>query len=158
MGIKLSDDDAKRVDKFLMPAWCAATLLNDYYSFDEEYREFLKSGAGALTNGVWVFMKLNHLSVQEAKEAVRQKTIEFEQEFLRYCEEMAKIPTQYSLELRQYVGIWYYMVAGNFFWSLNCPRYSGPYKPSTPLQPEGVGQLAQRLHGATIKCMAPELL
>ncbi|KAF3173025.1 hypothetical protein TWF788_009290 [Orbilia oligospora] len=123
MGIRLTDEEHKIAREVLIAVWRALALLNDYFSFNKEYREFLESDGATLVNAVWLYMQWGNLDIETAKEVVREKALEFEQKFLKDRQEFLKTHSHRNTRLAKYIEGWYYAMSASLWWNLDCPRY-----------------------------------
>ncbi|KAK6525709.1 hypothetical protein TWF281_010760 [Arthrobotrys megalospora] len=155
MGIKLTDEEHKIAREVVLSVWRAQALINDYFSFDREYRDFSESGETTLINSVWLYMQWEGLGIDAAKEAVREKALKFEQKFLQDRNEFFKGYTYEKTGLARYVEGWYYATSANIWWSAVCPRYhSAPPKPEHTYSL--IGEIKERLGGISIgKTLTP---
>ncbi|KAF3925762.1 Dimethylallyltranstransferase [Dactylellina cionopaga] len=135
IGVQLKDDEFDIAHELLFPAWSAATLVNDYFSFDKEYHEYLETGGSHLSNAVWLFMRLYSLDIETAKEAIRKESNRLEFEFLKVREDFAKKFTPNQLNVLIYIESWFHILPGNSIWSVNCPRYNADLRPGLALPP-----------------------
>ncbi|KAK6502357.1 hypothetical protein TWF506_002938 [Arthrobotrys conoides] len=123
MGIKLTDEEHKIAHDVIIAVRRALALLNDYFSFNKEYREFLESDDTTLINSVWLYTQWENLDIGTAKEVVRKKALEFEQKFLEDRKQFFKTHAHQNTRLARYIEGWYYAFSANLWWNLDCPRY-----------------------------------
>ncbi|KAF3083605.1 hypothetical protein TWF102_000627 [Orbilia oligospora] len=150
MGIRLTDEEHKIAREVVIAVWRALALLNDYFSFNKEYREFLESDDTTLVNAVWLYMQWGNLDIETAKDIVRKKALEFEQKFLKDRQEFLKTHAHRNTRLAKYIEGWYYAMSANLWWNLDCPRYhSAPPNPE-PTDPS-VKEIEERLGNTSIE-------
>jgi hypothetical protein len=127
MGLFLTKEEEKRTAPIVKPCFAALGLANDYYSFDIEWKEFQeeKSAGGnpTMTNAVWLYMQWENLSVDDAKERVRQVVRKYESEYQKRVDAFRADGEQCSPKLSLYLKALAYQIPGNIVWSLRCPRY-----------------------------------
>ncbi|EGX49003.1 hypothetical protein AOL_s00079g224 [Orbilia oligospora ATCC 24927] len=149
MGIRLTDEEHKIAREVVIAVWRALALLNDYFSFNKEYREFLESDDTTLVNAVWLYTQWENLDIETAKEVVRKKALEFEQKFLKDRQEFLKTHAHRNTRLAKYIEGWYYAMSANLWWNLDCPRYhSAPPNPE-PTDPS-VKEIEEKLGNTSI--------
>lgn len=128
MGITMTEDEDKQVADVIYPLYAALGLANDYFSFDREWEEAKEPDAPKPLNAVWHYMRWRDVDIPTAKELVRDATNEYERKFLDLSDEFRTKNAPISDKLDQYLTILSYMVSGNIFWSLNCPRYHPEFR------------------------------
>lgn len=124
MGLTLTPEEDGMLKDVIEPCFAALGLANDYFSFDREYSERQDSGGSSMTNAVWLYMQWHDVSVDEAKERVRQLTIGYEDEFVTRRDTFLNDWSSSSPKLRKYLAGLSQQVIGNVAWSLRCPRYN----------------------------------
>ncbi|KAF3919199.1 Dimethylallyltranstransferase [Arthrobotrys entomopaga] len=130
MGVHLSPAEIKVAHDLMRPLLLSLCLTNDYYSFDEEYREFLQSeGKKMGANAVYFYMEWEGMDIETAKRATLKRIIEFEQEALKVREEFIKVCKPEQAKVLRYMEQYWYVGAANTLWSMNCPRYHPKYRP-----------------------------
>ncbi|KAJ5813261.1 geranylgeranyl pyrophosphate synthase [Penicillium pulvis] len=127
MGIILTNEEEKRVVSIVKPCFAALGLANDFYSFDIEWNEFQQMDdtdkTPTMTNAVWLYMKWENISMDEAKERVRQVVRDYETDFQQRMNIFVADQEQCTPNLREYLTALAFQIPGNIVWSLWCPRY-----------------------------------
>lgn len=127
MGILLTNEEEKRVASIVKPCFAALGLANDFYSFDIEWDEFQQMDdtdkTPTMTNAVWLYMKWENISIDEAKDRVRQVVRDYETEFQQRMNIFVADQEECSPKLREYLRALAFQIPGNIVWSLRCPRY-----------------------------------
>ncbi|KAJ5889106.1 geranylgeranyl pyrophosphate synthase [Penicillium tannophilum] len=127
MGILLTNEEEKRVASIVKPCFAALGLANDFYSFDIEWDEFQQMDdtdkTPTMTNAVWLYMKWENISIDEAKDRVRQVVRDYETEFQQRMNIFVSDQEECSPKLREYLRALAFQIPGNIVWSLRCPRY-----------------------------------
>lgn len=122
MGLTIPEEEMPLCEKLMKPAWHAASLQNDLFSYDKEYRDAVRHGQADVVNAVWVIMKEHGIDVDEAKQLCRVKIKEAVAQYLQIVE-TTRNNDSISLDLRKYVEAMQYSLSGNVAWSVACPRY-----------------------------------
>lgn len=109
------------------PCFAALGLANDYYSFDIEWKEFQETSntdeTPTMTNAVALYMKWDDLSIDDAKEKVRQVVRDYERGFQYQMDTFIADRENCSQKLAEYLRALAFQIPGNIVWSLRCPRY-----------------------------------
>ncbi|KAK6525457.1 hypothetical protein TWF694_005593 [Orbilia ellipsospora] len=129
MGIKLTDEQHVRARQILRPCFSQLLLVNDFYSFNEEYREMLELGQKSMLNAVWLFMQWEKLDVDSAKERLRQTIIHFERKWREDRKEFIENCLPEDAGLLAYVEEYTLTIPSNLIWSISCPRYHPELRP-----------------------------
>ncbi|RAR00829.1 geranylgeranyl diphosphate synthase [Stemphylium lycopersici] len=122
MGLCIPENEQSLCIDLCRPAWVAAALSNDLYSWDRELRRAQDLGQSQVMNGLWVLVHKNCLSIEKAKAVCRATIKDSVVRFLQVIQE-TKIRTDVSNDLKVYVEALQYFVSGNLAWSLTCPKY-----------------------------------
>jgi hypothetical protein len=122
MGLTIPEEEMPICEELMEPAWHAASLQNDLFSYDKEYRDAMKHGQSDVVNAVWVMMKEHNMTVDEAKQLCRMKIKEVVAKYLSVVDR-TRNDKSLSIDLRRYIDAMQYSLSGNVAWSLACPRY-----------------------------------
>jgi len=122
MGITIPEHESELCAKLMRPAWIAAGLTNDLFSWEKEYEAAVKNGQANVSNAIWVLMGEHSITTEEAKTICRQKIKEAVAEYVEIVK-LSRNDTSISLDLRRYIEAMQYSLSGNVIWSLSCPRY-----------------------------------
>jgi geranylgeranyl pyrophosphate synthase len=122
MGLCIPENEQSLCIDLCRPAWVAAALSNDLYSWDRELQRAQDLGQSQVMNGLWVLVHKNALSIEKAKAVCRATINDSAGRFLQVIQE-TKIRTDVSNDLKVYVEALQYFVSGNLAWSLTCPKY-----------------------------------
>lgn len=123
MSIDISDVEQKQIRPLFQAAESALVLTNDYWSWDREWRQAQRSQSPRIVNAVHLFMRTQGFSMDQAKEAVREKIIAYETEFLQLKDDFYSRHSDAPLYLKRYVEVCGAITAGNHYWCANCPRH-----------------------------------
>lgn len=127
MGLFLTKEEEKQTAPIVKPCFAALGLANDYYSFDIEWKEFQEEKSAGksptMTNAVWLYMQWENLSVDDAKERVRQVVRKYESDYQKQVDDFTADRGQCSPKLSEYLKALAFQIPGNIVWSLQCPRY-----------------------------------
>ena len=119
----IPDEETDLADELTTPAVVAVSLINDLISYQNDIDEAEKAGDDHVKNAVWVIMKENDITLEEASQRCRTK---IKEETSRYLEivRTSSNRADISLDLRRYLEYLQYTIVGSTVWSLNCPRYN----------------------------------
>jgi Terpene synthase family 2, C-terminal metal binding len=122
MGITIPEEESELCAKLMRPAWIAAGLTNDLFSWEKEYEAAQQNGLPDVVNAIWVLMGEHSITAEQAKLLCREKIKIAVADYLVIVKENAN-NTSISLDLRRYIEAMQYSLSGNVIWSLTCPRY-----------------------------------
>ncbi|TDZ21940.1 Ophiobolin F synthase [Colletotrichum orbiculare MAFF 240422] len=123
MAIDISESEKTHTRPLFQAAESALVLTNDYWSWDREWRLAQRTQDPRIVNAVHLFMRTEGLSVDQAREKVRERIVDYEREYLRLKEEFYTQNPNLPLYLRRYVEVCGVITAGNHYWCANCPRH-----------------------------------
>lgn len=127
MDIVLTKEEENLTASIVKPCFAALGLANDYYSFDIEWKEFQQEKnaeeTSTMTNAVWLYIQWEDLSIDAAKEKVRQVVRNYEQEYQQQMNAFIVDKEQCPPHLAEYLRALAFQIPGNIVWSLRCPRY-----------------------------------
>jgi hypothetical protein len=122
MGLCIPDIEQSLCNQLCRPAWVAAALGNDLYSWDRELKEAQESGHSQVMNALWIIAHKHNQSMENAKALCRTTIHDSVRVFLEVIQE-TKDRADISNDLRIYIEALQYFVSGNLAWSLTCPKY-----------------------------------
>jgi hypothetical protein len=123
MNLQLSESEMRSMEPLEFLAGTIAALTNDYYSWPCECRDSWNDPNYRLLNAVVVLMKEHSTPVKQARELLKQKILDLEQEFVKLRDEFRNRSPPPSDNLLRYISAGGLTIAGNHFWSATCPRY-----------------------------------
>lgn len=101
--------------------YASAMLVNDYWSWEKEYRDFTGKDNWPV-NAIYSVMRKNNVNADVAKAIVKVRIMELAQQYGE-----AALKCTAGLPLDSPVVKWFalhdMLFAGNAFWSMTCPRY-----------------------------------
>ncbi|KAJ0333862.1 hypothetical protein COL922a_010361 [Colletotrichum nupharicola] len=106
MAVDISEQQKTAVRPIFQAAESALVLTNDYWSWDREWRQAQQTNDPRIVNAVHLFMRTQDLSMEQAKETVRQKIIDYEQTFARLRAEFLGENPNADLYLKKYIERW----------------------------------------------------
>jgi len=122
MGITIPNEESELCAQLMRPAWIAAGLTNDLFSWEKECEAARRNGLSYVVNAIWVLKGEHSITTDEAKALCREKIkvaiADYLQVIKRTCNNL-----KVSLDLRKYIEAMQYSLSGNVVWSLQCPRY-----------------------------------
>lgn len=124
MDIRLTEAEIASVNTVLLPLSLSMALVNDYFSWDKEYVEYLRKGPtnGRLYSSIKLLMDQRSISVARAKRLVREMIAQYEQEYVRLRDEWLAAEER-PTELKRYVEQMGLMASGSLYWHCKAPRY-----------------------------------
>lgn len=102
-GEKLSKGDHDLITKAVKWAQWNLIFMNDYYSWEKEYRASKHQVAGRLVNVVAFFMRTEGLSLEAAKEKTRNSILEYEQRFFHEKAQLYKAHPSLPFHVRKHI-------------------------------------------------------
>ena len=122
MAITIPDEESELCAQLMRPAWIAAGLTNDLFSWEKEYEAAMRNGQPDVVNAVWVLMGEHSITADQAKDLCRQKIKGAVADYLEVIEANCN-NGDISLDLQKYIVAMQYSLSGNVVWNLQCPRY-----------------------------------
>jgi Terpene synthase family 2, C-terminal metal binding len=122
MGITIPDEELELCAQLMRPAWIAAGLTNDLFSWEKEYEAAKRNHQPDVANAIWVLMGEHLITADQAKDLCREKIKIAVADYLQIIKKSCN-NTKISLDLRRYIEAMQYSLSGNVVWSLQCPRY-----------------------------------
>jgi hypothetical protein len=121
-GIDITAEEVAAIEDKLRPIGLACTLANDYWSFPKEMAAFEK-GLGYPMNTVTALERMEGLSIEEAREKVKELVKKYEQEAMALVGELMGPKSRLPENTRRYVQAVYWAAGGANYWSATCLRY-----------------------------------
>lgn len=122
MAITIPPHEMTKMEELMGPAWAAAALQNDIFSWSKERDAAKKYGKKEVVNAVWVLMGEYSIEEEEAMEKLRGITKAYVKDYVEIAEREIKNESL-SIDLRRYLDAILYSLSGNAVWSIVCPRY-----------------------------------
>jgi ophiobolin F synthase len=72
-ALTIPENELAICEELVLPAIVAASLTNDLYSYEKEFRGAQRAGNSHVTNGLWVLMIEHGISLEEAKTRCRDR-------------------------------------------------------------------------------------
>lgn len=124
MALRLTKEEMEVYREIARPAWNSVVLTNDLFSWQKEYDALPQDDKSPLmVNGIWVLMQEHSTTIDIAKELCLDRIRSYSKEY-RYLKTEYETTHQPSLDVRRLLSILEAFIAGNFVWSLECPRYN----------------------------------
>lgn len=124
MALRLTKEEREDCRKVSRPAWDHVMLSNDYFSWQREYDVLLQDESSHfMVNAVWIIMQEQSTTVEIAKELCLNRIRSTSEEYRRMKREY-ETTRQPSLDVRRLLAVLEATIAGNFVWSIDCPRYN----------------------------------
>lgn len=123
MKMSPSEEDLKSIAPIMEPISLSMALVNDFFSWDKEYQNYLENGCkDKLYSSVKILMDEHSISPEEAKEMVKEKIVAYEKEFTKLKEGWLA-GTDRPSHLRKYLETTGFMASGSCYWHSEAPRY-----------------------------------
>ncbi|KAK6520035.1 hypothetical protein TWF506_000326 [Arthrobotrys conoides] len=125
-NFNFTDEDYRKLDLAEQLAYRLCILGNDLYSAEKEWIAYTSANKpGIPSSSLYIVMRINDISLGEAKEIVKQKWLDVEDAFLReqdrLMEENKFSPA--ASEYARYLSCLQSLGAGLVLFSIACPRY-----------------------------------
>ena len=123
MDFTLTADETKDTSAITSAAYDAWVLVNDYFSWEKEYKNYESAGSkGVIANSVFLFMKWHAIDAKEAKAMLKKEIIAREAMYIKAKEDFnsSGIATERT---HQWMVLLDLITAGNFVWSMTTARY-----------------------------------
>ncbi|KAF9873147.1 geranylgeranyl pyrophosphate synthase [Colletotrichum karsti] len=115
MAVDISAADMNQLRPMFQAAESALVLTNDYWSWDREWRHAQRTQNPRIVNAIHLFMRAKGMSLEEARETVRQRILAYEADYLRAKEEFYKLNPHIPLHVKRYIEVCGVIVAGNHY-------------------------------------------
>lgn len=123
MAITIPDHEMETCERLMMPAWAAAALQNDIFSWEKERDAAKQNGSKEIVNAVWVLMGEHSIGEEEAMLKLRAITKAYVADYVQITEKELH-NEELSIDLRRYLEAILWSLSGNAVWSITCPRYN----------------------------------
>ncbi|EKG19581.1 Terpenoid synthase [Macrophomina phaseolina MS6] len=124
-GLRLSAATLQDIAPIVTPLGLSMALVNDYFSFDKEFVQFVNTGGvGQMYNAVAFLVKEKTLSVRSAKATLRAKIIDLENEFKRAWKSWLTASGERHVDAQRYLEYAALTAGGSAFWHAKAPRYA----------------------------------
>lgn len=123
MNFALSADETAETLALTHAAYDAWVLVNDYFSWDKEWRNHQANGStGVIASAMFLYMKWYSVDADEARRLLRSEIISREE---RYCQAKEDFLARGKLTEKtiQWLDLLDLVTAGNFAWSMTTARY-----------------------------------
>ncbi|KAK5624891.1 hypothetical protein RRF57_000607 [Xylaria bambusicola] len=121
-AITIPEDETDICAGLIKPAFTAACLTNDLFSYDKEYEVAQVVGLHGLVNALWVLMHEHSVSLEVAKNMCRMRIKDEVAKYTRIVKETMS-RNDISSGAKRYIELMQYIVSGTVVWTLQCPRY-----------------------------------
>lgn len=116
MDINLDPQDMLAIEDILRPLHSVLTLRNDFDSWEKEQAEARPANLlGQASNAVDVFIQHDKVTVEEAKQRVRQLTLDKMQQFFQLQSRMLSENKDIKEDILRFVDAMIYLVTGHDF-------------------------------------------
>jgi ophiobolin F synthase len=135
IGFALSQEERQSVAHITQSMYAAMVLVNDLYSWDVEYSNYLRKGKSLpLTNTVHMIMEWHSVSANRAKKLLKWKIRSLEKKYCSIRDRFLVSPTS-TTALAKWFKILELCHAGMTLWSTTTARYntSAPQPPTQPI-------------------------
>ncbi|KAI0406434.1 putative geranylgeranyl diphosphate synthase [Xylaria palmicola] len=122
MAISIPEKELDLAHDLASVAYLNLGLTNDLYSYQKEYETAMAMGQDYVVNLIWVLMKENSISEEQAKELCRNKIKQTIIDFRKIVAD-TNVRSDVSEETKRYLEGLLYSLSGNLVWSIDCPRY-----------------------------------
>lgn len=132
MDFYLTAEETAQTSSITSAAYDAWVLVNDYFSWEKEYRNYEANGStGQIVSAVFLFMKWHNVDQITAKKMLRGEIIAREE---KYCRLKSDYFARGNVTNR--IIKWFELLdlvtAGNFSWSMTTARYHDDVEDAYP--------------------------
>jgi hypothetical protein len=113
-------------------AYGAWVLVNDYFSWEKEWKNYTANGSvGLIVSAVWFFTKWHSVDAEESKRMVRKEIMAREEKYEQMRDEFLA-RGNHSQKTLEWINLLDNVTAGNFLWSMTTARYHTDVEDSYP--------------------------
>jgi len=113
-------------------AYGAWVLVNDYFSWEKEWKNYTANGSvGLIVSAVWFFMKWHSVDAEESKRMIRKEIMAREEKYEQMRDEFLA-RGNHSRRTLEWINLLDNVTAGNFVWSMTTARYHTEVEDSYP--------------------------
>lgn len=146
--IRITEAEEESVRHIMTPISLSMALVNDYFSWDKEYYDYVQKGdQGRLYSSVKLLMDEHRVSASEAKGMVCEMIVQYERDYTHEKERWL-VTGDHPQELRRYVDNAALMAAGSLYWHSSAPRYHD----FLPKPVEARKRLVEELYTQRVAC------
>ena len=124
MDLTISDEEKAAVRHIVHTILTNAVMINDYYSFEKEYEEYIVNGKKHdMSNSVWFLMQHEGLGERQAKQRVIEEALESEKNYTIARNAYEKAHPDMASSVAKYLDAAMFVATGVWYWSSFCSRY-----------------------------------
>lgn len=130
MGVTISDEEKAAVRHIVHPILTNVIMINDYYSFEREYEEYIINGKKHdMRNSVWFLMQHEGLEGRQAKRRVLEEALESERNYTMARNAYEEAHPDMAPRIARYLDAAMFLATGGWYWSTFSSRYRYIYRP-----------------------------
>lgn len=123
-GKKLTIEENELVADVVKASERTFVIINDYYSWEKEYRASNEQDAGRIVNVIAFFMRTEGISLEASKEKTRSSILAGEQKYIHERTLLYQAHPSLPLHVKKFVELCGSVIGGSHYWSANSPRYN----------------------------------
>lgn len=130
MGADLTQQDHETLKQFVEPLSKSFILVQDYYSWNKEVREWRKEGS-RIMNSIYFISRFENMSFQDARENAKTMALDYEAEYRRRKDDFYQKNPQDAARLKRWIEGYGICLGSYHYWAMKSPRYQCDY--ATPV-------------------------
>ena len=139
MGVVILEAEKEAVSHIVEPILTSVIMINDYYSFEREYEEYIINGKKhGMRNSVWFLMQHEGLKERQAKQRVLEEALESERNYTIARKAYEEVHPDMAPRIARYLDAAMFLASGAWYWTTFCSRYRYIYRPEKVPGPEPV--------------------
>jgi hypothetical protein len=132
MNLYRTDEEIESTAEMTDIAYGAWILVNDYFSWEKEWKNYMANGSvGLIVSAVWFFMKWHSVDAEESKRMVRKEIMAREEKYEQMRDEFLA-RGNHSQKTLEWINLLDNVTSGNFVWSMTTARYHEDLEDSYP--------------------------
>lgn len=129
MGVVIPEEEKEAVGHIVEPILTNVIMINDYYSFEREYEEYIINGKKHdMRNSVWFLMQHEGLEERQAKQRVLEEALESERNYTIARRVYEEAHPDMPPRIARYLDAAMFLATGAWYWTTFSSRYRYIYR------------------------------
>ena len=129
MGVVIPEEEKEAVRHIVEPILTNVIMINDYYSFEREYEEYIINGKKHdMRNSVWFLMQHEGLEERQAKQRVLEEALELERNYTIARRAYEESHPDMAQRIARYLDAAMFLATGAWYWATFSSRYRYIYR------------------------------